>query len=81
MVSTSLVQRVVDARIDERILELQQPVLRVSVQEAGRRLGLSRTLTFQRIAQGRLRAVRDGRRTLVHVDEIARYAREEGDPT
>lgn len=85
-----LVTRVVDARIDARIGELDQRmsavetwhrVLRVSVDEAARRLGIGRTILYERIDARKLHVIHDGGRTLVHVDEIARYACEEGDRT
>jgi len=85
-----LVTRIVDARIDARIGELNQRmtaietwnrVLRVSVEEAARRLGVGRTFMWIRISERKLHVIHDGDRTLVHVDEIARYASEEGDRT
>lgn len=48
--------------------------LRVPVEEAARLLGISRPTMFRRIQRGELAAIRDGRRTLVAMAELERYA-------
>jgi excisionase family DNA binding protein len=50
------------------------PKLRHSITEAAQMLGISRALVYQRIEQGHLTPVHDGRRILVTDAEIRRYA-------
>jgi excisionase family DNA binding protein len=50
------------------------PRIRHSLPEAAYLLGISLSLLYQRIEQGHLRPVHDGRRTLVTDAEIRRYA-------
>ncbi len=47
--------------------------LRVSVPEAGRILGLSRMTVWRLIAKGKIRPVRDGKRTLFTMTELRSY--------
>ena len=47
--------------------------LRVSVPHAMKALGLSRTTFYQRIADGKLKAHKDGNRTFISNAEMARY--------
>jgi excisionase family DNA binding protein len=49
---------------------------RYSVAEASELLGISRALAWQRIKAGKLAVVRDGKRSFVTNEEVARYARE-----
>lgn len=48
----------------------------VDVPEAGRRIGLGRTKTWELVRTGRLETVRVGRRRLVPVDAIDTYVAE-----
>jgi excisionase family DNA binding protein len=52
----------------------EPPKIRHSLPEAAYLLGISLSLLYQRIEQGHLRPVHDGRRSLVTDDEIRRYA-------
>ena len=47
--------------------------LALSIPEAASASGLGRTLLYQDIAEGRLRAVKRGRRTLVLLDDLKTY--------
>ncbi|GEM_PF-2928678 len=48
--------------------------LRVPVEEGARLLGISRPTIFRRIQRGEISAIRDGRRTLIAMSELERYA-------
>jgi len=50
--------------------------LLVPVPEAAQLLGIGRTRTWQLIYEGRLKAVRIGRRTLIPRAELERFVRE-----
>lgn len=50
--------------------------LLVPVPEAAHALGIGRTRTWQLVYQGRLKAVRIGRRTLIPRSELERFVRE-----
>lgn len=52
-----------------------QPFL-VSVNEAARMLGLSKTSVYEKINAGQIKAKKDGYRTLIQVAELLRYAGE-----
>ncbi len=47
--------------------------LRVGVPEAGRIIGLSRATLYKKILAGEIAVQKDGRRTLVAVEELRRY--------
>jgi hypothetical protein len=47
---------------------------RYRVEEAAAMIGISRAMLFQRMAQGRLTSIKDGKRTFVTDDEIRRYS-------
>lgn len=47
------------------------PVQLLSIPEAARRLGISRTRLYAEMSTGRVRSVRSGRRRLVPVDALA----------
>jgi excisionase family DNA binding protein len=53
--------------------------LAVSIDEAARRLSVGRTLLYDLIRQGRMRAVKLGVRTVIPVTEIARILGENDD--
>lgn len=46
----------------------------VSVQEAARILGMSRSTLYEEIAAGKLRKVKRGRSTLIPLEDVRRYA-------
>jgi excisionase family DNA binding protein len=47
--------------------------LRVSVEEAARIIGVSRSVIYKHMKSGTLRAVKDGSRTLFTMTELRRY--------
>ena len=49
------------------------PALSLSVEDAAKALGLGRTFVFQLIKEGRLKAVKIGRRTLIPVTECEAF--------
>jgi excisionase family DNA binding protein len=53
-----------------------EPLL-LSVREASRRLGLGRDATYAAVREGRLRALRVGRRLYVPVAELAAFVERE----
>lgn len=55
--------------------EHSQPVL-VSINEAARLISLSRVSVYSLINAGKLRAKKQGHRTLIPIAEIRRYAEE-----
>jgi len=60
---------------------MTEPPLLVGVREAARVLGLGRDTAYQLVREGRLRAVRVGRRVLVPRAELEAFiAREAGGP-
>ena len=54
--------------------EKPSSTLFVPVEEAARRLGIGRTLTFRLIKDGRIRATKIGRRTVINVSTLAEDA-------
>ncbi len=54
----------------------QAAVLAVSVDEAGRRLGIGRTAAYGLVASGRLASYREGSRRLVPVSALEQYVAE-----
>lgn len=50
------------------------PSLRVSVNEAARSLGISRSRLYQHLRTGEISAIKDGRTTLFLVSELQRFA-------
>jgi excisionase family DNA binding protein len=52
-----------------------QPVVSVDVLGAVAATGLGRTKIFEAINQGRLRARKAGRRTLIHIDDLNAFIR------
>lgn len=53
-------------------IETVQP-LRVSTPEAARLIGISRANLYKKILAGQIAAQKDGRRTLITVEELRRY--------
>lgn len=51
-----------------------EPIL-ISVTEAASAIGCCRATLYKLLAQGRLRAVKEGRRTLIPVTSLKAYAR------
>ncbi len=50
----------------------------LSLDEVARELGISRTTVYEEVVAGNLRAKRFGKKQIrVHVDELARYEREQ----
>jgi excisionase family DNA binding protein len=49
------------------------PVLLFGVDEAARRLGISRTTLYGELAAGRVRSLKVGRRRVIPVDALAEY--------
>lgn len=77
--------RATAAELGEALVELvhasaaeraRGPVQLLSVAEAAKRLGVSRTSAYQLIGSGRLRSITVGRRRLVPASELERIARE-----
>jgi excisionase family DNA binding protein len=63
-------------RVRERLSNSRQIAiepLRVSVEEAARIIGVSRSVIYKHIKAGTLRAVKDGARTLFTMTELRRY--------
>lgn len=54
-------------------MTLDKPKLAYTVLEAARALGLGKTTIWERIAEGRITARTDGRRTLIDAEELLRY--------
>lgn len=52
--------------------------LAISIKDTARTLGLGRTMVYALIAEGRLEAIKIGRRTLVRVDSIRRLVAARG---
>ena len=50
--------------------------LAVSIEEAARMLGISRTLLYDEIKAGRIKTKKIGSRTIIEVEELRRYLRE-----
>ena len=53
-------------------MSLSHETFAVSVDEAARRLGIGRTLTYELIRQGKVRAIKLGTRTVIPASEIVR---------
>jgi excisionase family DNA binding protein len=63
-------------RVRERLSNSRQIAiepLRVSVEEAARIIGVSRSVIYKHMKAGTLRAVKDGARTLFTMTELRRY--------
>jgi excisionase family DNA binding protein len=52
---------------------LASPVLLCSIPAAARQIGLSRSRVYELLAEGRVRAVKDGRRRLIVVSSLHEF--------
>lgn len=57
---------------------MSEPLL-LGVRDAARRLGIGRDVCYQLVREGRLRAVRVGRRILIPRAELERFVEREAD--
>jgi excisionase family DNA binding protein len=53
--------------------EVDQMTIAMSIADVTRRTGLGRTLIFEAISTGRLRAVKAGSRTIIKADDLRDY--------
>lgn len=51
------------------------PVLSVKIEDAPRVTGQSRTRIYEAVRDGRITARKDGKQTLIEIDELRRYLR------